>query len=132
MRVTVEFSWRTRGPVRLEAGRLRFPDAPEAPGIYRFDLRDRVYIGETDRLRRRFQHYRTPGPTQLTNLRLNALLLQLLEEPRTIDVSTVTEANVEIDGTAAPLDLRHKAARRLVENAALTAAIAAGERVENL
>jgi hypothetical protein len=96
------------------------------------DLGDRVYIGETDRLRRRFQHYRTPGPTQATNLRLNAMMLQLLADARTIDVSTVTEANVEIDGRPAPLDLRTKPARLLVENAALTAALAAGQKVENL
>jgi len=132
MRVTVEFAWRSIGSLRHEDGRLRFPEVPEAPGIYRFDLGDRVYIGETDRLRRRFQHYRTPGVRQATNLRLNASMLQLLAETNAIEVSTVTEAGVEIDGTLVPLDLRQKFARLLVENAALTAALSVGQQVENL
>ena len=132
MRVTVEFAWRSIGSLRHEDGRLRFPEVPEAPGIYRFDLGDRVYIGETDRLRRRFQHYRTPGVRQATNLRLNASMLQLLAETNAIEVSTVTEAGVEIDGTLVPLDLRQKFARLLVESAALTAALSVGQQVENL
>ena len=44
------------GAITVEGGMLRLPIAPEAPGIYRFDLSDRVYIGGADRLRRRFQH----------------------------------------------------------------------------
>jgi excinuclease UvrABC nuclease subunit len=40
-------------------GNAAIPGCAELPGIYRFDLGDRVYIGEADRLRRRFQHYRT-------------------------------------------------------------------------
>lgn len=133
MRVTVDFSWHEIGRVTVEGGRLRFPAAPEDPGIYRFDLGDRFYVGETDRLRRRFQHYRTPGSSQPTNLRLNTVMLPLLAIGRTIGVSTVTRAWVEVDGrTPSMLDLRHKAARLLVESAALTAARIAGERVENL
>ena len=80
MRVTVDFSWRDVGTIAAEGGRLRFPTVPDAPGIYRFDLGDRIYIGETDRLRRRFQHYRTPGLSQTTNVRLNAAILPLLRQ----------------------------------------------------
>lgn len=42
----------------------------------------------------------------------------------------MTAAEVEIDGQHQPLDLRRKPARLLVENAALTAAQLAGQRVE--
>ena len=132
MRVTVSFEWQAFGAMRVEDGKLRFPAAPEAPGLYRFDLGDRVYIGETDRLRRRFQHYRTPGPTQPTNVRLNAVMLALLGEDRTIEVCVITSAEVDIDGQRHLLDLTRKAARLLVENAALTAAAVAGHAVENL
>lgn len=79
MRVSVIFSWSSLGPVGLDSGRLAFPRAPERPGIYRLDLGDRVYIGETDRLRRRFQHYRTPGPSQRTNVRLNKATVEVLD-----------------------------------------------------
>lgn len=132
MRVAVDFAWRDVGSIRVEAGRLRFPDVPESSGVYRFDLGRTVYIGETDRLRRRFQHYRTPGPTQATNVRLNALMLRSLGEGGSVTVCTVTTASVEVDGQRAPLDLCDKAARLLVENAALTAARMAGGSVENL
>ena len=43
-----------------------------------FDLGDRVYVGETDQLKRRFEGYRTPGVSQTTNIRLNAVLVALL------------------------------------------------------
>lgn len=132
MRVAVEFSWREIEAITVEGGKLRFPVVPEAPDIYRFDLGDRVYIGEADRLRRRFQHYRTPGPSQATNLRLNAVMLPLLGAGGAVTVCTVTEAQVDIDGARAPLDLTRKASRLLVESAALTAARVAGEPVENL
>lgn len=132
MRVVVEFEWREVGALRLESGRLRFPEVPDVPGVYRFDLSDRVYIGEADRLRRRFQQYRTPGARQATNLRLNSLMRELLGAAGTIKLCVVTSARVEVDGHAEPLDLRHKAARLLVESAALTAARMAGRGVENL
>jgi hypothetical protein len=117
MHVGVDFAWREVGSIRVEVGRLRFPEVPESPGVYRFDLGEQLYIGEADRLRRRFQHYRTPGPSQATNVRLSALMLRLLGEGRAVTVCTVTTASVEVDGQRAPLDLREKAARLLVENA---------------
>jgi hypothetical protein len=132
VRVAVDFAWREVGAIRVEAGRLRFPEAPESPGVYRFDLGQTVYIGEADRLRRRFQHYRTPGARQETNLRLNALMLHLLGEGGAVAVCAVTTASIEVDGRRSPLDFREKSARLLVENAALTAAGMEGLRVENL
>jgi hypothetical protein len=132
VRVTVEFSWQEIGTISVDAGRLRFPEAPATPGIYTFDFGDRVYVGEADQLRRRLQHYRTPGSSQRTNLRLNDFTLRLLQAGGSVTVRTVTNAVVEIDGVRATLDLRQKAARQLVENAALTAASHSGGRVENL
>ncbi len=125
------FSWRPVGTLGLEAGRLRFPDVADVPGVYRFDLGERVYIGEADRLRRRFQHYRTPGPRQMTNLRLNEVMLGLLATSTPIEVCTVTAAELEIDGRREALDLGRKPARLLLENAAPAAQVA-GQRVENL
>lgn len=130
--MSVDYDWRNVGVVGMELGKLRFPGVPEAPGVYRFDLGRTTYIGETDRLRRRFQHYRTPGPTQPTNLRLNALMLRLLGEGGAVSVCAITTASIEVYGKRSPLELNDKAARLLVENAALTAARLAGARVENL
>lgn len=44
MRVTVDFAWREVGQIRVEAGRLRFPEVAETPGVYRFDLGDTIYL----------------------------------------------------------------------------------------
>ncbi len=132
MQVAVDFSWDEVGELQLEGDKLRFPDVPEAPGAYRFDLDNHFYIGETDRLCRRFQHYRTPGPSQATNVRLNAKALELLKSGRVIVISIVTEAAITVDQAESTLDLRHKSARLLVESAALTAARLAGQSLENL
>jgi hypothetical protein len=136
MKVAVQFEWSELGPVRIEGGKLRFPDALEIPGIYKFLLTkggaERVYIGESDRLRRRFQHYRTPGARQPTNIRLNTAMSTLLADGGTVVVSAVIQASVEVDNCPGLLDLRDKTARLLVESAALTAARRRGLRVENL
>jgi hypothetical protein len=132
MRVTVDFSWHEAGGLSLSAGRIVFPSAPAAPGIYRFDLGDRVYIGETDQLKRRFQGYRNPGVSQATNIRPNAALTSLLSSGRPASAATVTNAVIDVDGVRAPLDLAYKPARLLVESAALVAARLKGRAVENL
>ena len=100
--------------------------------MYRFDLGNTIYLGEADRLRRRFQHYRTPGVSQPTNVRLNSLMLGLLGEGAAASVCVVISASIEVDGDSSQLNLRDKAARLLVESAALTAARMEGLRVENL
>ncbi len=92
-----------------------------------------AYIGEADELRRRFAHYRNPGPTQPTNKRINALLKQLLAEGGRVSTAIATSATLEIDGVPRPLDLTKKARRLLTENAALVKATLEGvDRIENL
>ena len=74
MRVIVDLSWREVGALSLNAGPVLFPSARVAPGIYRFDLGDRVYIGETDQLRRRFSDLSVCWCRQATNIRLKRRL----------------------------------------------------------
>jgi hypothetical protein len=132
VRLSVEYFWRELGAIRFSTTKLLFPTAPEMPGLYRFDFGDRIYVGETDRLRRRFQHYRTPGPTQTTNIRLNAIVTEVLANAGTAEVSIVTDAIVEIEGMTTALDLTQKSARLLLESAALTEARLAGTPIVNL
>lgn len=50
-----------------------------------------------------------------------------------MEVAVLTAADVEIEGKKFNLDLAQKAARRLIENAALVeAAASGGDHVENL
>jgi hypothetical protein len=105
---------------------LIFPPAPSVPGVYRLTFHDAqteltgVYVGETDRLPRRFQHYRTPGADErLTMYRLNRAMVETLIGGGQIGVEVVTSAHAAVgEGTSVPLDLGWKAARVLVERAA--------------
>ena len=50
---------------------------PQVPAVYRWAVYEKkilrkVYIGETENLRKRIDQYFNPGPSQSTNLRLNA------------------------------------------------------------
>ena len=135
--VMAQFDWTDVGVVRLdEAAKLVFPDLPTAPGLYRFrcasDTSPWQYIGETDNLRRRAYHYRNPGPSQWTNIRLNDLLRGEIVNGNEVAFATATEATIEVADVWADADLRQKAVRRSLENAALIAATEAGERIHNL
>jgi hypothetical protein len=132
VRVSVEYDWQVVGTVWEEGGMLHFPDVPRLPGIYRFDWGDKVYFGETDLLPRRFQHYRTPGVRQPTNLRLRQILLRVLVDKGSAEVAVITTARIEVDGEGSVLDLNDKCCRLLVENAALSSAKSAGREAENL
>ena len=135
--VGVKFRWVPLGRVSLDdAGRLVFPKAPVAPGLYRFDLekdgRPTTYVGESDLLARRLQHYRTPGPTQRTNLRLNDLFRTLLAQGTSISVSIVTDdIQVSLGSTTHSANLNRKQDRVLLEHAALLAAYAGGHSILN-
>jgi len=137
--VTVSFEWTEVGRIGLDAqGKLSFPSLPREAGMYKMAITEAdgataIYIGEADELRRRFAHYRNPGPTQPTNKRINALLKQLLANGGRASLAIATSATLEIKGVSDPLDLTKKAGRLLAENAALvTAALAGASRIENL
>lgn len=87
-----------------------------------------VYIGESDNLARRMGNYRNPGPTQPTNERLQARMLETLAGGGKASVSVALAATV--DGATLDLTVRH--ARLLAENAALIRAGQQGHRAENL
>jgi hypothetical protein len=136
--VTVMWDWRLAGQVTLAEGKLVFPRVPDVAGVYRltfFDsagARTGVYLGEADLLLRRFQHYRTPGASQQTNLRLNQVTVNTLALRGRVTVEISTGADVVADnGVTGPLNLSWKAARVLVEHAAEVAERTAGGPVLN-
>ena len=127
VQLSLEMQWRTLGPVGVDAdGAVLFPAAPNVPGLYRFRLFGksgaRHYIGETADLRRRFQHYRTPGPSQATNIRINQLLLEHCAAGGQAKLDIIVGDVVLVIGKEpAHADLGDKATRRLLEHAALVA-----------
>ncbi len=90
----------------------------------------RVYVGESERLPGRFQHYRTPGgpgERRTTKFRLNQLIREALTAGGRVTVEVATQAEaVASDGTPVALDLNQKAARRRVERAVEAAERASG------
>lgn len=118
-------TWRPLGQVRRDtSGRLTLPKPPAQPGIYCFRVRhdgtERRYIGETDNLARRFNNYRTPGGTQPTNVRINAILLEALCSGAEVSASAVIDGAWVNWGTApVKADLSNRSARCLFENAAI-------------
>lgn len=137
MRVCVSFDWRDAGAITSGVSGLQFPRLPDDAGVYRFRFtghgRDGAYIGEASQLKRRGYHYTRPGPSQATNIRMNAEMREHLAAGGRIEVSIVTEATIEIDDAAsAVLDLNAASSRRLVENAVLRGLKATGlERILN-
>jgi hypothetical protein len=136
MRVTVEMDWERHGAVRIIGEKLLFPQVGEKPGIYRFTLRwaegQSVYIGEAERLRRRFAHYCNPGPSQSTNQRLNTAIRETIRASGNVDVETATQVRVDVQGHSAIADLALRPYRLLAENAALVIALQLGHIIENL
>ncbi|MHB1783343.1 MAG: GIY-YIG nuclease family protein [Acidimicrobiales bacterium] len=115
-------------------GRLGFPALPSVPGVYRFTLvppvgsTSTVYVGESNNLARRMSNYRSPGPTQPTNQRMNARMLGVLRAGGSVESAVVLVAS--LDGST--LDFGSAIARRLAENAILIDLSRTGHRVENL
>ena len=126
IKISVEIQWKEIGTITLENDDLQFPGTPSAAALYRFRLISesgaRSYIGETINVQRRFAHYRKPGPTQATNIRINAVFREHLKDGDAIFVDLITSDVTIRNGDAEiPVDLTDKATRRLIENAALIA-----------
>jgi hypothetical protein len=136
--ITVTWSWQPVGNLRLQGGKLLFPEVPNVPGIHRMTFTRAsgepagIYIGEGYPLPRRFNGYRNPGPSQQTNLRLNPIMTGTLAEGGRMALEIATQAHISIAGNdLTPLSLADKAARVLVERAAETRARTAGLQVHN-
>lgn len=125
--IAIGVLWKELGAIALDAAcRLVFPATMGLPGLYRIRLlgstKPRHYIGETVDLRQRFQHYRTPGPSQATNQRINALLLSHLSANGQAVIDIITgDITLIVGGKHRTDDLSDEKVRRLLEQAALIA-----------
>lgn len=129
----VRFEWRAAGPFTMADGRPKAAALPAVPGLYRFSFMSKdgrtvgVYVGETDNLQRRMAHYRNPGPSQATNQRLHARMVEHMEAGGRVELAVTTE--VEADGRA--VDLSEKAARLLTEREIVVQLVRRGVPIEN-
>ena len=125
LELRLKMEWTVLGKVFLDdRGALSFPKATSVPAIYRFQLRfpdtETQYIGETVNLARRLAQYRKPGPSQVTNLRLNDKFKAELEVGADITVTVATSgAWIEQGTVRQDADFTSKVVRCLFENAAI-------------
>lgn len=99
--VRVLVDWTDAGRVVLDtAGKPTFGPLPAPPGLYRLtstdrpgQARPRVYVGESDNLRRRLaRNYRKPGSGQQTSLWGSAGLREHLAGGGRVDLVIATAA----------------------------------------
>jgi hypothetical protein len=135
MKVTADFDWIAAGELTLAADKIILSSLPQIPGVYCFRCLTEtdawLYIGEADNLKKRIYSYGKPGPTQGTNIRLNALLRNALVEDEHITLAIATAATLEVDGSRVVANLSDVFVRRLIEDAAIVATVTAGTRVLN-
>ena len=119
-RATLIFEWMSAGAIALRGENLDMPLLQGRPGVFRIKICSTSgsvswYVGETENLASQMNHFRHPSPSQLTNIRLKEILSKTLSAGGTAHVE-VAVAGL-ISGEA--LDLTQRAARTLIESAAL-------------
>ena len=146
LNLKLEYEWR---PVEGELGKpYRFPNAltshlkaqAASPAVYRWviyheepgDLR-KLYIGETEQLSRRIYHYLKPGPSQQTNLRMNALFLEEISRGNKVCLDTLDFEPFRVNDHEVTMNsLENKTIRRFVEHLLAFQYATAGDEVFNL
>lgn len=120
---SLRLRWTLLGQMALDGSdKLAFPKGPKSPGLYKFCIAQsgvvrRIYIGESENLARRFSHYRNPGPTQQTNIRMNRILTHHLQEGAILTVLTITkDCWTVVAAKEIRADLKSKLVRRMFEH----------------
>ena len=128
---SVHVEWKTKGYVTRDAGRLRFPVLAPVPGLYRFtltgDAGERVYIGESDDLRRSPPRRRDSAAAPPIG-RLQTAVAATLAGGGTVVVSYVSQAR--LDGEE--LDLSSRAIRKFLQTLVVLRLSRAGSVAESL
>lgn len=136
MRLEVKFGWCRLGSLALDTNDLiAFPRTPFGPAVYRFRISSKdeqsIYFGETEEVSRRFQHYRTPGPTQRTNQWLNDYIKECLRQRGSAEVEVLRKGELALGDGTVEADFSCKFTRRLLVNAAVVLEKDSGRRVLN-
>lgn len=82
-------------------------------------------------MRRRFAHYRSPGPSQSTNQRMKERVLRVVAAGGSVEILRGDKEMFVVDGVAVEPDLRSQFTRRVIENAALVALLVSNQDVVN-
>lgn len=131
--LTIDFEWK---PIlENESSQYVFPNTItaymrqkyRAPAIYMWIIEsdgriESVYIGETEELcPRRIYGYLNPGPSQITNIRINNLFNDLIKKGKVIRLEHLVFSDFSFDGKKIlARDLAKKNIRVLLENIMIT------------
>jgi len=121
---TFSLSWRFLGNVSIASEKLVFPRAHDNPAVYRFrvshqSLPSHIYIGETENLRRRFYHYKNPGPRQKTSIRIHGKFHEFLRNGAVIEAFEIGDFSFSFVNGFKNCELSDAFLRRCLENIAL-------------
>lgn len=87
------------------------------PGCYGVHA---YYVGETDNLARRIQHYLRPGSSQKTNLRLKACFDEAVSQKQKVELQTLVFEPFQVNKVQFSIELLgHTHVRRTLENLVL-------------
>jgi hypothetical protein len=76
-----------------------------------------LYVGETDNLARRIQHYLKPGPRQATNLRLKRYFDEAAQKAERVEMEVLEFEPFQINQVSFSMDLLGRThIRRMLEN----------------
>jgi hypothetical protein len=132
--VTDELGDAYRFPTPVGSIRSKHP----GPSIYRWVSRrpdwtvESVYVGETDNLGRRIYGYLNPGPSQQTNLRMNAELKELVAGDHVVTLERVKFKSIRLGDVEIPTtSLANKHVRVMLEHALLLTAQSQGISTRN-
>lgn len=129
LNINFDFSWEKI--LSNQEEQYRFPNEIscymkkhyKSPAIYRWLVHqgnnlESTYIGEAEILcPRRIYHYLHPGPSQMTNIRINELFTRLIKEGRTITLETLAFKDFLLDGKPVSMtDLDKKTTRVFLEH----------------
>lgn len=134
----VDQKWRRVGQIELDRkGAPVFPKCPNAPTVYLLHVpsksKPETYVGETDNLARRLQHYRTPGPTQKTSQRLRQFLVETLERDKPVELHVLGEdTQIRTRNNDRPANMADKVERHLLEASAIVGFREANHKLLNL
>lgn len=125
--VILDCEWKFLGKVSIDGtGSLVFPAGGSGPGVYRIriqgDGKNKIYVGESQDLSRRFRNYRMGPEGQRTSRRIHLLLKDVLDRGEGVEVDVVAgNSMLVVNGSMMPADFNSKAVRCLYENAAIVA-----------
>lgn len=124
MEVRIRFSWQALGAITMDGSKVALPAGPSKPAVWRVTAGTVTQHGASRDLRQLLYQMASPGPTQKTLQRVNAVIATALAAGKSARLDIITSAERHAGGRWERLDLGHDAILALVRAAAAAPAVA--------